>query len=193
MCAFLLTTLFPQIFCLAFLAFFQEHRFPADPIIGSIHIGFLVGPIPLILGHAPRPRGWHLDATRNSNFQFPGPTMDAVPRKVYAVCCSFLVAAICGGFRTPRRITARIISVLYPYWSRPRKCCGTGVEFSQELVVASVILISSRDRNSLKGSYLDVRVSMRCAYWLPPARQATALPTERFAVIRPTTRRYLPT
>lgn len=42
MCAFLLTTIFPQMFCLAFLAFFQEHRFPVDPIIGSIHIGFLV-------------------------------------------------------------------------------------------------------------------------------------------------------
>ena len=42
MCAFLLTTIFPQMFCLAFLAFFQEHRFPVDPIIGSIHIVFLV-------------------------------------------------------------------------------------------------------------------------------------------------------
>ncbi|CAM9761704.1 unnamed protein product [Laminaria digitata] len=49
MCAFLLTTLFPQMFCLAFLAFFQEHRFPADPIIGSIHIGFLA--LELMVGY----------------------------------------------------------------------------------------------------------------------------------------------
>ncbi|CAN0227375.1 unnamed protein product, partial [Hapterophycus canaliculatus] len=41
MCAFLLTTIFPQMFCLAFLALFQEHRFPVDPIIGAISIGFL--------------------------------------------------------------------------------------------------------------------------------------------------------
>ncbi|CAM9230436.1 unnamed protein product [Scytosiphon promiscuus] len=41
MCAFLLTTIFPQMFCLTFVAFFQEHLFPVDPIIGAISIGFL--------------------------------------------------------------------------------------------------------------------------------------------------------
>ncbi|CAM9614142.1 unnamed protein product [Ectocarpus sp. 13 AM-2016] len=41
MCAFLLMTVFPQMFCLAFLAFFQEHQFPVDPIFGAIHIAFL--------------------------------------------------------------------------------------------------------------------------------------------------------
>ncbi|CAM9435055.1 unnamed protein product [Pylaiella littoralis] len=49
MCTFLLTTFFPQMFCLVFLTFFQEHRFPVDSIIGSIHIGFLV--LELVVGY----------------------------------------------------------------------------------------------------------------------------------------------
>lgn len=45
MCAFLLTTVFPQTFCLVFLTFFQEHIFPADSIMGSMSIGFLASEI----------------------------------------------------------------------------------------------------------------------------------------------------
>lgn len=60
MCAFLMTTLFPQTFCLAFLAFFQEHQLPADSIIGSIHMGFLVSRIETTTGLES---GYPLDST----------------------------------------------------------------------------------------------------------------------------------
>ncbi|CAM9578522.1 unnamed protein product, partial [Discosporangium mesarthrocarpum] len=49
MSAFLLITLFPQFFSIAFFSFYQEHVFPADTVIGSLSMVFLV--LELLFGY----------------------------------------------------------------------------------------------------------------------------------------------